>query len=102
VSSVPEIRVRLDVRHLMRALAALRITVSVVGSLRAVAPEILTATAFIAGWLLITKGVADLTRREAWFISIGLLLLSLCGWSLIRTIVTRGLYLLSVKRRDSE
>lgn len=59
--------------------------------------ELLQSAALLAGWLLITKGVADLTTPKVWSVSIGLLLLSLCGWSWLRTFFTRGLYTLTRK-----
>lgn len=95
-------RVRIDTRRVLRELRVLDAVMAALRALGSGLPEILTASAFVAGWLLITKGIADLTRPQVWPISIGLLLLSLCGWSLIRTIFVRGLYLLNVKERGAE
>jgi len=57
--------------------------------------ELLVSIALLAGWALLTWGVAELTTRYAWHISAGLLLLSLCGWRFLKTLVMRGLYVLS-------
>lgn len=98
----PTIRIRLDAGPALRALAAIGRSIRLFDAIRRGFPELATATAFIAGWLLITKGIADLTRPAVWSISIGLLLMSLCGWSLVRTIVVRGLYLLNVKHKKGD
>jgi hypothetical protein len=64
-------------------------------------PEILTAMAFLGGWLLLTYGVARLLSDIVWPLSGGLLLLSLGGWKLLWKLSTDGLYVLtrSAKRR---
>lgn len=62
--------------------------------------EIATGAAFVAGWLLVTWGVASLTAWEAWPISIGLLLISSGGWKLLRRFATDGLYDLMGERKD--
>lgn len=66
------------------------------------ASEFATASAFVCGWILVTSGVAALTTKHLWPISIGLLLISLGGWRLLRTLVTEGLYSLTrnVKTRE--
>lgn len=58
-------------------------------------PEILTAGAFLGGWLLVTAGVVRLTSPVAWVFSGGLLLLSLGGWKLLWVLVRDGLYVLT-------
>jgi len=64
-----------------------------------VLPEALTAIALVAGWLLVTAGVAELApARVVWPVSLGLLLCSAAGWRLLLTIARDGLY--SLTRRD--
>jgi hypothetical protein len=95
-----KIRIRVDAGAALRSLAQLTRALELIAATRRALPEIATATAFITGWLLITKGVADLTRPAVWPISIGLLFMSLCGWRLIRTVFTAGLYALSQRAKD--
>lgn len=57
--------------------------------------ELLTAGAFVIGWLLITVGIVRLTSPTAWFFSLGLLLISLGGWKVLRALATDGLYALT-------
>jgi hypothetical protein len=60
--------------------------------------EIATALAFLAGWTLITRGVAAVTSPLAWTFSAGLLCLSLGGWRLLRVVVVEGMYALTRKQ----
>lgn len=75
-------RVELSVRRI-RALA---------GKLRPWAADLSVALATIAGWLLITAGIAALSVPEVWPISIGLLLLAGAGCRTIGIVVYHGLY----------
>lgn len=63
------------------------------------AGEIAVAVTALAGWLLTTAGVAAVlspkSGRALWLASVGLLLISLCGWKFLLTIVTNGLYVLT-------
>lgn len=59
--------------------------------------EVATALAFLAGWTLITYGVAVLTSPLAWVFSGGLLCLSLGGWRLLGVVVIDGMYALTRK-----
>lgn len=63
------------------------------------AGEIAVAVTALAGWLLTTAGMASplapKSARALWLASIGILLLSLCGWKFLFTIVTNGLYVLT-------
>ena len=100
------LEVKSDARDALSNLRAL------VGELRAVRfarqywPEVLTAAAFVAGWLLITAGVAAIAdalpwwiaaavARAVWRVSLGGLALSLGGWKLLRQFVVDGLYSLA-------
>lgn len=57
--------------------------------------ELLTAAAMIAGWLLITLGIAArVAPAVVWPVSLGLLCCSLGGWQLLYTIARYGLYAL--------
>jgi hypothetical protein len=56
--------------------------------------EALTALAFVAGWALVTAGVAHLTARVAWVFSAGILAISLGGWRLFGRMAWYGLYTL--------
>lgn len=42
-------------------------------------PAILTVGAWLAGWLLVTAGLAEVLTRWLWLISLGVLLLGLGG-----------------------
>lgn len=57
----------------------------------------LHCVAIVAGWALVTYGLASLTVPEVWPLSGGLALLSLAGWGHLRQIVSLGLYTLSRK-----
>lgn len=58
--------------------------------------ELLTALALLLGWTLVTYACAGIWRpRIVWPLSAGLLLFSSAGWSLIRALVTDGLYALT-------
>jgi hypothetical protein len=63
--------------------------------LRRYGAELLTAAALLAGWLLITWGVASLVGWRAWPFSLGTLCLSCAGWRLLVTIARDGLYALT-------
>lgn len=65
----------------------------------AVRAELLTSAALLAGWALLTWGVALLTSPKVWPLSAGLLLLSLCGWRFLGAIAWAGLYTLTRGRR---
>lgn len=56
---------------------------------------ILVCVALLAGWGLLTWGIAELTTKWAWPISGGLLLLGLVGFDFLKHIFTIGLYTLS-------
>lgn len=60
-------------------------------SLRA---ELLVAAAFLGGWFLVTLGIASYTSTRVWPISLGILLLSLCGWKWVWNLTSVGLYTL--------
>lgn len=75
----------------------LRDVVSAVWRIRS---ELLVAIALLAGWSLITYGVAALTAPIAWAFSSGLLLMLLCGWRLLWRVFSDGLYDLSRGRRN--
>lgn len=62
--------------------------------------ELLAAAALVAGWSLITAGVAALTSPLAWLFSAGTFLISLFGWELLYTVGRRGLYALTRKPAD--
>lgn len=62
--------------------------------------EVLVTLAILAGWTLITHGIVQLLGRWAsgsalWSLSAGLFLLSLAGWSFLRTMFGKGLYALT-------
>ena len=63
--------------------------------------EVLVSIALLGGWLLITWGVASLTRWQAWPISLGLLLFSLAGWRFLRNLFRDGLYVLTKESTDA-
>lgn len=52
-------------------------------------------TAILAGWGLVTWGIASLTAWQIWPISGGLFLLSLAGWGTLRVLFTSGIYALA-------
>lgn len=79
-------------------LRALSAALAASAAMRAARAEILTALAFVAGWMLVTAGIARLTSPVAWYFSLGLLSLSLGGWKLLAQFVWNGLYALT---RDS-
>lgn len=55
--------------------------------------EIALSVALVGGWLLVTYGVTAVVRpRIAWPMSIGLMLLTGSGWSVLWSIATKGLY----------
>jgi hypothetical protein len=57
--------------------------------------ELLTALAILAGWMLLTAGIAALLpvwRGPVWMLSAGLLLLSGVGWRFLWLLVRDGLY----------
>lgn len=62
--------------------------------------ELLTGAAFVGGWLLVTWGVAELTTRRIWPISLGVLLLSAGGWALLWEVIREGLYTLTRPPKD--
>jgi hypothetical protein len=58
--------------------------------------ELLTALAFVVGWLLLTDAIARvMVTPLAWRVSIGLLAISLGGWKLFLTMIVNGLYALT-------
>lgn len=61
---------------------------------RALAPVTLHVLAILFGWALVTEGIARLTVPEVRPISAGLLLLSIAGWSHLRSLFGAGLYAL--------
>jgi hypothetical protein len=64
--------------------------------------ELLQALAIVSGWLLVTRGIVELTTPKLWPISIGLLLLSIAGWGFLASLFWNGLYKLrhSAERAD--
>jgi hypothetical protein len=63
--------------------------------------ECLVAFAFIAGWLLLSAGIAALTSPVAWLFSLGLLGISLGGWKVFWRLITAGLYALTREDADA-
>lgn len=60
--------------------------------------ELAVTVGAILGWALLTGGLAAVLPTHAkalWLASAGMLLLSLCGWKFLWTIVTTGLYTLT-------
>jgi len=56
----------------------------------------LGATALLlAGWALLTLGIAQLVHRSPWALSGGLFAMTLFGWKYLYTIGRDGLYLLT-------
>lgn len=64
--------------------------------------ELLTSASFVAGWALLTWGIAELLVWQVWPLSAGLFFLSLGGWKLLWTLATEGLYALSRTSRGGE
>ncbi len=71
--------------------------------------EIALAAVFVVGWLLTTAGVSSLVgstaydrgmidvpvlERAVWFLSVGVLCISLGGWKMLYQLVSSGLYVL--------
>jgi hypothetical protein len=54
--------------------------------------EILLTLAMLSGWSLLTYGIVQLTTPKVWPLSGGLLLLACCGWRMLWTIASYGLY----------
>ena len=100
--SEPTIRIRIDAD---RARAQLRVALAWLGAhtkrhLAAFGPEAAVALAFVAGWALVTLGIARLARPGVvWPLSIGLLFLSLAGWRVFVTVAWHGLYVLGASDR---
>lgn len=65
-------------------------------SLRAARAEIIVVVALLAGWALLTHGLAVVMwaplRRGVWPVSSGLALLSLFGWRMLGGLAWGGLY----------
>jgi hypothetical protein len=74
-----------------RRLARNRITPRVFAVWGARAEVLLTGAA-LGGWYALTYGLAGLLGTKVWPLSVGVLLLSGCGWKLLWRIVTDGLY----------
>lgn len=104
-AGTPTVTVRLsDVLRALLELAqpvvrALALLLALGRHLRAYAAEYLTALSFVSGWALVTSFIAALTSPLAWRLSVGLFLLSLCGWRLLWTLTRDGLYALSLVRK---
>jgi cytochrome b561 len=64
--------------------------------------ELAVSFALLVGWCLITYGIATITRPIAWAFSFGLLLLLLCGWRMLWSLFSDGLYVLTRKQTDGE
>ena len=60
-------------------------------------PEVFQAMGILAGWSLLTWGIAALLVWQVWPISGGILVLSVAGWKHMRTLFGEGLYALSRK-----
>jgi hypothetical protein len=82
-------------------LQANRVATPIIETLSKYPGETLVSIAALAGWILVTAGIASLLPARGahalWLSSIGLLLVSLCGWKFLRRIVTDGLYILTRK-----
>lgn len=77
------------------AVARLCRPIDAVWSLRA---ELAVAGCVVGGWASVTLAVARIGAASiVWPLSIGLALLSLCGWTPLRHLVTVGLYALTQK-----
>lgn len=82
--------------RLRRASASIGHTLaSIAADTWAARAEILTGSAMLAGWALVTLGVATFAGPVTWAFSGGLLLLSLSGWKLLWQLVAHGLYALT-------
>ena len=63
--------------------------------------ELVQAVVLLLGWVLVTRAIAQLTRPTVvWDISIGVLLLSICGWKFLGLLFWRGLYSINQDKRD--
>lgn len=62
-------------------------------------PETLFVAALLAGWVLLTWGLAALTTWKVWPLSGGVFFLSCCGWKVLATLARDGLYALSKDTR---
>lgn len=80
---------RQQIERVRERLKALR------GDFRRLRAEILQAAAIFCGWACLTDGIAALTTRQVWPISLGLLLLSLAGWQFLGTLFWRGFYVIT-------
>lgn len=54
--------------------------------------EILLTIAMLGGWFLVTLGIVQFTTPKVWPLSAGVLLLSCCGWRMLWTVASYGLY----------
>lgn len=61
--------------------------------------EAMHLASIVGGWAALTYGVASLTVPEAWWLSLGLLLLSAAGWGHLRIIAGVGVYALTRKAK---
>jgi hypothetical protein len=57
--------------------------------------EIGAALLLVAGWSLLTLGVAQLVHRSPWCLSAGLFAMTMFGWRFLYTIGRDGLYALT-------
>jgi hypothetical protein len=57
--------------------------------------EIGAASLLLAGWTLLTAGIAQLIHRSPWLLSAGLFAMTLFGWRFLFTIGRAGLYALT-------
>ena len=66
--------------------------------------ELLLVAAVLGGWASLTIGLCallpDHAVRATWAISIGVLLLSVCGWGFLGELAFRGIYVATRKRGD--
>lgn len=62
-------------------------------------PETLFVAALLAGWTLLTWGLAAIATWKVWPLSGGLFFLSCCGWKVLATLARDGLYALSKDSR---
>jgi hypothetical protein len=67
---------------------------------RVATPETGAVLALLAGWCLLTWGIAALTVWQAWPISLGLLLLGCFGYRLLVKLLGDGLYVLYTQSRE--
>jgi len=66
-------------------------------------PEALQVIEILAGWCLVTFGIAlILGWREIWLISAGLFCFSLVGWGHLKIVFGKGLYTLSRNRTGKD